>query len=221
MKFEQFKHCFPRIRGDVPLEFQRRQEALQFSPHTRGCSFKHPNMGSMDTVFPAYAGMFLPGSAGGGRRRGFPRIRGDVPWRWTPKLSVQKFSPHTRGCSSNPAENGIRTTVFPAYAGMFRSFFVVCATFWSFPRIRGDVPEDPYTSSGYWGFSPHTRGCSPVPSWSYGTKKVFPAYAGMFLKPLCDHKHSRCFPRIRGDVPDPEMQDLLRLLFSPHTRGCS
>ena len=49
---------FPRIRGDVPLDAAYTVIVKQFSPHTRGCSdLKLPILG-VDSVFPAYAGMF-------------------------------------------------------------------------------------------------------------------------------------------------------------------
>ena len=51
--------------------------------------------------------------------------------------------------------------------------------------------------------------------------RVFPAYAGMFLGLYIPPWVDAGFPRVCGDVPDPEMQDLLRLLFSPRMRGCS
>ena len=71
----------------------------------------------------------------------------------------------------------------------------------SFPRIRGDVP-----------------------SWCVRTRSglpVFPAYAGMFRRPLWRRKYCRSFPRIRGDVPPSALASLNASSFSPHTRGCS
>ena len=50
----------------------------------------------------------------------------------------------------------------------------------SFPRVRGDVPEDLDRLEGKNMFSPRTRGCSLVFSMSVPTRLVFPAYAGMF-----------------------------------------
>ena len=70
---------FPRMRGDVPDSFAELQAAFQFSPHARGCSRVLGCGPDEPFVFPACAGMFLPGGlyrCGGG---GFPRMRGDVP----------------------------------------------------------------------------------------------------------------------------------------------
>ena len=71
--------CFPRIRGDVPIDEELQKDGMTFSPHTRGCSDIAAIAAKVTEVFPAYAGMFQ------GRLRlcllmtGFPRIRGDVP----------------------------------------------------------------------------------------------------------------------------------------------
>ena len=138
VNFSRFP-CFPRIRGDVPLGSSRPIPHFWFSPHTRGCSvgwkknlwrtwvFPHTRgcsdlkdfRKSSRSVFPAYAGMF--------RLRGyylphqgcFPRIRGDVSMFERHGLELAVFSPHTRGCSSAAPRPRRRTTVFPAYAGIF------------------------------------------------------------------------------------------------------
>ena len=75
----QKTHSFPRIRGDVPFVINTTPQGVEFSPHTRGCSYQ----------------MTLPG----GFFARFPRIRGDVPKRIRCVQLVLLFSPHTRGCS--------------------------------------------------------------------------------------------------------------------------
>ena len=57
--------CFPRIRGDVPDPAHVRSRVLQFSPHTRGCSYSWVFVTLILLVFPAYAGMFLLDLEGG------------------------------------------------------------------------------------------------------------------------------------------------------------
>ena len=90
---------FPRIRGDVPTNQQVKGRKRQFSPHTRGCSDKSDLYLKIARVFPAYAGMFLPGTHFLHTCIRFPRIRGDVPPRVLASLTMLTFSPHTRGCS--------------------------------------------------------------------------------------------------------------------------
>ena len=52
-------------------------------------------------------------------------------------------------------------------------------------------------------------------------RRVFPAYAGMFLGGTLTLYHWGCFPRRRGDVPQMKVAESPLLTFSPHTRGCS
>ena len=65
------------VPNNAPLEAD--EQALLFSPRTRGCSDETIMEEDLQQVFPAHAGMFL----GGGRvptpSVGFPRARGDVP----------------------------------------------------------------------------------------------------------------------------------------------
>ena len=91
--------------------------------------------------------------------------------------------------------------VFPAYAGMFRTFHRVGQGKLSFPRIRGDVPQHLPAKMQDMAFSPHTRGCSARISRRQVRRYVFPAYAGMF--------------------PGRFFLSALIFMFSPHTRGCS
>ena len=130
---------FPRIRGDVPCLFIRQYRSGSFSPHTRGCSDVLEFFVVVESVFPAYAGMFsmvLPPQLGGKR---FPRIRGDVPMFQGQYGQGGMFSPHTRGCSLCHWVCGEQYGVFPAYAGMF-------------PKSQPPCLPKP--------FSTHTRGYS-------------------------------------------------------------
>ena len=193
----------------------------RFSPHTRGCSDQAVNRIKQMWVFPAYAGMFLPGCAGGNARRCFPRIRGDVPICVGFSHRTCGFSPHTRGCSASLPLSPLRYQVFPAYAGMFRRSPASSPYRSRFPRIRGDVPSVTSSSIRLVVFSPHTRGCSWNPGIHSLCTRVFPAYAGMFLIDYSAGVPSAGFPRIRGDVPDLRTNLRPTSRFSPHTRGCS
>ena len=152
---------------------------------------------------------------------GFPRIRGDVPLKQLQRQVESAFSPHTRGCSASQELREWLTTVFPAYAGMFRRPHFSLFTFISFPRIRGDVPNQSFVPTNHTWFSPHTRGCSVGDSVAVKSTIVFPAYAGMFLRQPQQPWQGGSFPRIRGDVPLASASCSAAFLFSPHTRGCS
>ena len=91
--------CFPRIRGDVPRGGILIHDLKAFSPHTRGCSECWGLKPKEDTVFPAYAGMFLIYGLALSVGKRFPRIRGDVPLFLLLLSILIMFSPHTRGCS--------------------------------------------------------------------------------------------------------------------------
>ena len=212
---------FPRIRGDVPAATDEHSQVVTFSPHTRGCSSCRTRVSNGQSVFPAYAGMFLaPWNAGITPCR-FPRIRGDVPASLISSSLAFLFSPHTRGCSASSSGYWWHLEVFPAYAGMFLRLGsgTVCRT--SFPRIRGDVPQAHSRCTQACAFSPHTRGCSWLDSFGEERGAVFPAYAGMFPH-LVGQDGGNCgFPRIRGDVPPTSRPPWAICSFSPHTRGCS
>ena len=90
-----------------------------------------------------------------------------------------------------------------------------------FPRARGDVPLRVGGFAYAHGFSPRTRGCSGCQVEMIENPRVFPAHAGMFLRPSATHRDTRRFPRARGDVPVETTRDGKKHLFSPRTRGCS
>ena len=153
--------------------------------------------------------------------RGFPRIRGDVPFLFAHNETTMQFSPHTRGCSVKTYHAYRCGRVFPAYAGMFPITAIFSWSAPRFPRIRGDVPS--YKMQEFFGkkFSPHTRGCSHSLVSCAISIEVFPAYAGMFRKTPTQAVVIGGFPRIRGDVPPPPPRTKHHHMFSPHTRGCS
>ena len=95
--------CFPRIRGDVPINCVSSALCMVFSPHTRGCSYASSGATTALIVFPAYAGMFRSAFPPSRVVSGFPRIRGDVPHGSVTATRSTKFSPHTRGCSFSNA----------------------------------------------------------------------------------------------------------------------
>ena len=71
--------CFPRVRGDVPVNAQCGGVFAVFSPRARGCSEAAQGLSEPFDVFPACAGMFLRSSRKSQRLARFPRVRGDVP----------------------------------------------------------------------------------------------------------------------------------------------
>ena len=148
-------------------------------------------------------------------------MRGDVPLLTNHCDKSRPFSPRARGCSLliNSWVPGLN--VFPACAGMFRIGRGKHIVLLSFPRVRGDVPENLMKLSELTRFSPRARGCSHCGPKPLECTGVFPACAGMF--PHCRHRprpRGR-FPRVRGDVPGKTYLFSLKGAFSPRARGCS
>ena len=57
--FSLDRASFPRVRGDVPMLFERFLDPGRFSPRARGCSVWRKPFLILSNVFPACAGMFL------------------------------------------------------------------------------------------------------------------------------------------------------------------
>ena len=91
----------------------------------------------------------------------------------------------------------------------------------SFPRVRGDVPDDGVAGGGFPTFSPRARGCSGNSLRKSIILVVFPACAGMFLVSPTPLAQFECFPRVRGDVPMGSPTPKRGIRFSPRARGCS
>ena len=133
--------------------------------------------------------------------KGFPRVRGDVPFIVFLIDRPGEFSPRARGCSVLADLEYRIYQVFPACAGMFLAYRRPSHASAGFPRVRGDVPASvrkPFLCSS-----------------------VFPACAGMFRSAKCNFERRCCFPRVRGDVPDLLVDEEVVGEFSPRARGCS
>ena len=88
------------------------------------------------------------------------------------------------------------------------------------PRIRGGVSIQVLPLRGQAKSSPHTRGCFPAGLLSDRRKKVFPAYAGVFLMFALQKGFAIGLPRIRGGVSRHGFRKQPLESSSPHTRGC-
>ena len=197
---KRFSVCFPRIRGDIPVNVPHQEQVAQFSPRARGCSRNAAFMLAQGSVFPACAGMFPAGHPRSRSCGGFPRVRGDVPSSDKSSGLSGVFSPRARGCSSWPQPSPPFGSVFPACAGMFPRVASLEKLKDRFPRIRGDVPVIVARVFVGLEFSPHTRGCSAFVISSLPVAKVFPAYAGMSPAPGNHSNPGGCFPRMHAGM---------------------
>ena len=156
--------------------------------------------------FPACAGMFRTATALSVVGRSFPRVRGDVPNRVIAPAVIDAFSPRARGCSDGLDGPLRHDGVFPACAGMFLLCAILTGCPLRFPRVRGDVPALSALGDFLFRFSPRARGCSETSIVTDATRRVFPACAGMFRIAAGSGKSGKSFPRVRGDVPNQNLE---------------
>ena len=91
----------------------------------------------------------------------------------------------------------------------------------SLPRVRGGVPMASDWLGDLARSSPRTRGCSPFGCHAVARRRVFPAYAGVFLKQHRKSWGAYGLPRVRGGVPNIRVGIYGGMTSSPRTRGCS
>ena len=89
---------------------------------------------------------------------------------------------------------------------MFLGVEIVVIFFGSFPRVCGDVPTATLDGKTFAVFSPRMRGCSGKSHVILHSRRVFPAYAGMFRHSAKVQVVRRRFPRVCGDVPETIMK---------------
>ena len=207
---------FPRTRGDVPRAPTPQKRCLRFPPHTRGCTPVDITVENLCIVSPAHAGMYRSKGLLAWRwsrfprtrdvphlrnkdlwDKGFPRTRGDVPIDVPGFSCLERFPPHTRGCTRFASSICSFVQVSPAHAGMYRW----CTNAWSllagFPRTRGDVPQLGFITSCTSVFPPHTRGCTVRQAIIDERSSVSPAHAGMYPTTTSTTPEPSGFPRIR------------------------
>ena len=90
-----------------------------------------------------------------------------------------------------------------------------------FPRARGNGPQQRRLPASYHLFSPRAWGWSEQCRPPAGADLVFPARVGMVRPERRPRRHSRRFPRARGDGPGNENLRILQRVFSPRAWGWS
>ena len=211
----------PRTRGDVPYAAMIESGDDSCSPHTRGCTAGRDRLATRSNLFPAHAGMYRRIGTPRSGRPAVPRTRGDVPEVPFGYIPMMACSPHTRGCTGCRTGRLAVLVLFPAHAGMYRSWALATRRTTTVPRTRGDVPQCQRFDSGSAACSPHTRGCTDQGHDLQDGPALFPAHAGMYRSSTPRISPARTVPRTRGDVPEFQSGDFLHLGCSPHTRGCT
>ncbi len=114
--------CFPRPRGDGPNTLTKPAHTSKFSPPTRGWPVRLAPHWPRRRVFPAHAGMARNAEPQNRKNHCFPRPRGDGPRIQQRRVHRFLFSPPTRGWPVVPVVHGASPDVFPAHAGMARTY---------------------------------------------------------------------------------------------------
>ena len=130
------------------------------------------------------------------------------------------LSPRMRGCFHHQLLLPKGNPAFPAYAGMFPLAEPSGSVTDSFPRVCGDVSKEIYAQGTADELSPRMRGCFLVPVTPRYLRGAFPAYAGMFLRPLRLQIQLLGFPRVCGDVSALGLDVSKSAQLSPRMRGC-
>ena len=210
---------FPRTRGDGPSAAPRAAAPTWVSPHTRGWTVDDARGAGRDDGFPAHAGMDPAGSSWPLASRWFPRTRGDGPRRLRQAGQQRQVSPHTRGWTRLPRPGITTLAGFPAHAGMDPWRLRPATSRTRFPRTRGDGPVAVRPFPPAQEVSPHTRGWTRPGRQHRGSRRGFPAHAGMDPVAMRLVAVTTGFPRTRGDGPSMSSACRWTSRVSPHTRG--
>ncbi len=87
------------------------------------------------------------------------------------------------------------------------------------PRMRGDRPVIQVEKMPDGVFTPHARGSTTSPKFSFSYVCVYPACAGIDLSIFGWRPFAGCLPRMRGDRPASAERLALNMSFTPHARG--
>ena len=158
LKSGTYTSRLPRMRGDRPLEEMLCFWGCVFTPHARGSTIGGVSDIVAVPVYPACAGIDRPRPGASGCAAGLPRMRGDRPRNMSVTVGGITFTPHARGSTPQPGVIGYCSQVYPACAGIDRTYKEVLKWVRSLPRMRGDRPRSRYISRVSAGFTPHARG---------------------------------------------------------------
>ena len=168
----------PRIRG----EHQDGPEIIVVedgsSPHTRGAQTRLQERPDRRRIIPAYAGSTQVSTRPLAPAWDHPRIRGEHPVPTPSAAGEGGSSPHTRGARLDPAPQGKRARIIPAYAGSTNARAPLTSLTRDHPRIRGEHRGAGYRPMETAGSSPHTRGAQQPRHEKELIPRIIPAYAG-------------------------------------------
>ena len=146
-------------------------------------------------------------------------MRGDRPCKKGLHYSVNQFTPHARGSTPRAQEPRAQEPVYPACAGIDRSWCTSSLILSCLPRMRGDRPMKKERLIRKEVFTPHARGSTFLLIVFWWPLIVYPACAG--IDPCGNHVffYVFCLPRMRGDRPRLHRLQKRWVRFTPHARG--
>ena len=211
--------CFPRARGDGPVQDMELSGGSQLPPRSRGWTRRWPCSVFRSRASPALAGMDPSRLSGTPPGSGFPRARGDGPARLHSGSSSFALPPRSRGWTF-PGVNGLlNLSASPALAGMDlnrRGLRCRCS---GFPRARGDGPLSNVNPVSTTSLPPRSRGWTRCGT-PYSTRmQASPALAGMDPAGRRRRWRGQSFPRARGDGPSVEALISSAPELPPRSRG--
>ena len=106
-------------------------------------------------------------------------MRGDRPLAGDNSDVSIRFTPHARGSTPEILSLLSKSSVYPACAGIDRSFLHPSDGCCSLPRMRGDRPHDHSAIKHSGQFTPHARGSTGRQNHLFNAFQVYPACAGI------------------------------------------
>ena len=119
-----------------------------------------------------------------------------------------------------PTQKRIKSSVFPAHAGVFLEEIRAKTHGHSLPRACGGVSVSEAHAKPCLTSSPRMRGCFSEHHVFLLFKSVFPAHAGVFPKKRSKRSFSRSLPRACGGVSGDQRSGPTASTSSPRMRGC-
>ena len=129
----------PRVRGGVSYGFSDCCQYLSSAPRSRGCFYLDAQGFKVDSVCPAFAGVFPLDYGKGATVYCLPRVRGGVSALYAVHLELVLSAPRSRGCFFIVADLDWYLNVCPAFAGVFLCPAPKAAVNPCLPRVRGGV----------------------------------------------------------------------------------
>jgi len=189
------------MRGDPPFILK----ALAFwgasTPHARGSTLHRIGCRISFPVYPACAGIHPVLIKKDALLMGLPRMRGDPPSSFMEREDPTASTQHARGSTNVQSLASLRRSVYPACAGIHPEGVVMSERPWSLPRMRGDPPYTKHLQDSVSQSTPHARGSTPLRVKPPEVSRVYPACAGIHLKPTVRPDVDNSLPRMRGDPP--------------------